>query len=183
MAKETTTTFEITVTHRGGSKSFEKLFKPKGGQTKLQTKTVDSATYQSETHAKYTNEQKMVRLLLKKCCEAASLNYMGVKAKWNSQGGYAIDYGNCRKNGSYANYAISLNSVRFTLRFNNGLDSAGELSIFDSKDVKYETNPNNSAMWRRQMVVGNEVYKVNLADPEFQQFLTELLKLWGNKYN
>jgi hypothetical protein len=183
MAKETTSTFEITVTHRGNKKEFEKLFRAKGGQIKLETKMTSTKTVEGETHALYTNEQKVVRVLLKKCCEAAGLKYMGVKRQWGITGGYSIEYGYCRKNGTRAEYHINLHDVRVNLLFDNGLDVLGEIKVYDLKNPRRSMVKHTGPYgWSSQRPAPNETHKTSLADPEFENSLIKILKGWGFRY-
>lgn len=186
MAKSTTSVFTVKVTHRGNKKDFLKLFKPKGGQTNLEHDLISTETVESEVNALYTNEQKMVRLFLKKCCEKAGLQYMGVSKDWGIEGGYALEYGNCWKDGSKAGYTIHLNDVRIDLRFSNGLDSNGVLEVFDHNNViqKDETN-NSNKPWIRysyKVISPNEEQTINMADPNFEDELVSVLEKWGFMY-
>lgn len=78
MAKETTTTFEVTVTHKGNKKKFKDLLKRTGHVQDLKIKEIDSET----TDLGVINEGyelpdalKTLRLFLKDACEEAGLSY------------------------------------------------------------------------------------------------------------
>lgn len=181
MAKETTSTFTVTVKHRGNKKEFLNLFRPKGGQIDLEWKLEKTETKDGETFARYTPEQKMVRLLLKKCCEAAGLKYMGYKRGWGIPGGYHIEYDYCSKHSNVTRYRIDLKGIRINLEFSNGLNNPGELMVYYTNDPK-EINKKIGRLLSR-VLVPNESLKVNMADPDIEQKLTDLFEKWGTKYS
>lgn len=182
MGKETTTTFTVTVTYTGPQKDFDKLFKARGRVNTFNAITGQSSTKTVSVDNIYTDEQKMVRLFIKQACEAAGMDYAGVKRKIGTPKTYHLDYHyKTSKRSKKAAYYILLCGVKIELDFDSGIDSQGKLKLFDhhneqSKRVKTHYG------WESETITPNYEANFSMADPKCKEDLINLLKEWGYKY-
>ena len=156
MRKETTTTYEVTVTHRGPAKTFWKLFNGKSStilhttaeETRTNTKLLPSVP-------RFNKDQKTVRLFIKQALEDAGLTYTknyNLSAdkgpiQYNDAGSskflkpwYNIDYQYHRaKIDNITEIVVRLEGIKIYFLWKEGLNNNGVVEI-----LKYPDKPNSS---------------------------------------
>jgi hypothetical protein len=173
MAKETTSTFTITVTHAGPKKSFSTLFRQKATVKKCATKLDKTNTVKIAPISKYTDEQKMGRLLLKNALEAAGLKYTTDPV---IVGKYYVDYAwPCYKDG-YTSYEVRVGHARIGISFEKGLSSTGRCQIYSYSNKIY-SDKTQHYKWRKPQP--NDEFDINLADPSINKLLESTFVKWG----
>ena len=173
MANETTSTFTVTVTHGGPKRDFGELFRRRGRNVKkVDFKLEDTATKKIPPKSLYSDEQKMVRLLIKQSCEAAGLKYDSPKHREKTKEVYHISYGYVsrynKKNGSSIIH-VQLLRASIKLNFPNGLGSDGQAIIRETGKDYYRAGETPKSL------------PINLATPDIAGTLTLLFKRWGTE--
>lgn len=183
MAKETTTTYTVTVTHKGPAKSFAQLFKRRGGIKSAKVATGTSNTKDLPPEKAFSDEIKVVRAFIKKAAEKADLVYGGGgKAPLGGAGTYNIAYRNqWRFKRGEVSYNVTLRNVRIDIQFSKGLDQPGRIEIWDRTNPKKEQFQNYYGTTSSRQV-HNEEIDFNLTDPEAEEQLVKIFEEWGNKY-
>ena len=177
MRKKTTTTFTVTVTHRGPYKLFENLFGKRSGTIiNSSEKLITTDTESLPAIERYSKGQKLVRLFIKKAAEEAGLVYDGrfgsrryrEKTKELQKAWYFIDYGyNTFINGQ-TRYNVELEGVVINFFFDNGINNKGSIEI---QDFTLE-GP------RPQYLIDD----IDLTNPNTKDNLISVFKEWGFKY-
>lgn len=183
MGKETTTTFTVTVTYTGPQKDFDKLFKARGRVSTFNSVAGQSNTKMTAADNIYTDEQKMVRLFIKQACEAAGLDYAGVKLSVGSPKTYNLDYHyKTSKRSKKAAYYIYLCGVKIELDFDSGIDSQGKLRLFDHHNEIVKKMKTQYG-WEAETTIPNYEADFSVADPKCKDDLIKILKEWGYKHD
>lgn len=165
MAKETTTTFTVTVTHPGGQATFGELFTRCGRHkskmdVRVSVQQSDSKDVPAET--KYSKEQKITRMLLKQACEEAGLEQKNGRPNHVE---YNLSYERGTRKGGRTYYSIELRNITLKVKFPDGLSQAGEIHVQRTR---------TSWGYRDPKVI------INLVDPNFLKDLTNFIKWWVN---
>lgn len=198
MGKETTTTYTITVKHKGPQQDFGRLFRQSGRVLNWNAKVEDSTCQATPPKTMYSDDQKITRNFIKQISEAAGL-------KCNSKGAirhgeYNLSYSRrTRKNGTTV-LSVGLCSVAVDITFDDGVDGLGVAEVFDFKTNPYPptyavgfnslvpnrgtvpTPPKRVRGWNRRGSEPNAELEFRLADPNVKETLTALFKEWGFKH-
>ena len=174
MAKETTTTYTVTVTHKGPHKDFDEIFKDKRCVKDWEAVEEKTETKNLPPKSKYSPETKIVRAFFKKAAEKAGLKYGGHgSAPYKGEGTYHIDYAY----DAWRVPALTINfkMVRWDVKFPKGAGSLGKIDIWDS-------GVPSAPAWQGRTRHNHEI-EFSIADPQAEEKLVELFKEWGCKYN
>jgi hypothetical protein len=165
MAKETTTTFMVTVTHSGAHSGFWDLFSTCGrhkSSASVSHKEVSTDTKAVPAKARYSPEQKMGRMLLKEACEAAGLKF-SVSANVDFDR-YNVQHSKYTRKGGQTVYDVVLEFATIEFWFRQGVGSEGVIKIRD-RDNYYTNN--------------DPELTVSFADPKVVEQLAQLFAQWG----
>jgi len=167
MAKETTTTFTVTVKHNGTKRGFWECFKRYGQINSATASEVSTGTVDIAPVSMYTDEQKMIRAMLKQCCVKAGLAFNNQKNRGLTRNLYKILYNGSRSN----EFRVELNKAYILFAFSKGFGAAGKVTIKEL-GVKYKSFFNSSGP-------DMESYPINLANPDVAEELKTLFVKWG----
>ena len=172
MAKETTTTFTVTVQHPGAEMQFFELFGTRGrckstakvvpGMIKTETKTIPSKE-------RYTPEQKMGRMLLKEACELAGLKYSAKYSIEPNDACYNVKHSmHTYQHTGRTIYQVCLTHACMEFNFRSGVGSPGTCHI-----------RRNSRSWNST----DPIVDVSFADPQVVEKLSKIFAQWGKGPN
>ena len=208
MRKETTTTYEVTVTHKGPAKTFWKLFNGKSStilHTTAEETRTDTKLLPSVPH--FNEDQKTVRLFIKQALEGAGLTYTknyNLSAdkgpiQYNDAGSskflkpwYNIDYQYHRaKIDNITEIVVRLEGIKIYFLWKEGLNNDGVMEI-----LKYPNNAVGRLIQEESgLIMADSIdpslynsprwsvrSKINLADPNIKDSLIIMFKTLGVRY-